>query len=262
MKKDLLETIFASEKRKNVLLMLLEGPAEMETFLRSIKTTRQALLPQIRVLEESNLVRQKKDIYELTTIGKLIAEEMKPLIGTLGVFDSSMDYWGEREMGFIPPHLLLRLREIGPCTVVSNIPPAESYSPSKQAVESGKRSKSQISVTTFLFPNFPSILADFKQQGVKMCLVVSPELLEKMRQTRDDKYRGLLNSDTVDIFVYRGRMDFMAFGYNDFSFMMRMFTKTGEPDQKYVISSSPSALEWGKELFNHYLKDAVPVTEI
>lgn len=262
MKKDLLDTIFASEKRKNVLLMLLEGPTEMEAFLRSLKTTRPALLPQVRVLEESNLVRHKNDTYELTTIGKLITEKMKPLIGTLDVFDSDMDYWGERKMSFLPPHLFLRIREIGPCTVVSNIPPTETCAPSAQAVESGKRSKSQTSVATFLFPNFPSILAGFKQHGVKMSLVVSPELLERMKQTRDDKYRDLLNSDAVDIFVYPGRMDFMAFGYNDFSFMMRMFTRTGEPDQKYVISSSPSALEWGKELFNHYLKDAVPVTEI
>lgn len=262
MKKDLLDIIFASEKRKNVLLLLLEGPAEMEIFLRSLKTTRQALLPQIRILEESNLVKQKDSIYELTTIGKLIAEKIKPLLGTLDVFDSGIDYWGERKMDFIPPQLLLRLRDICPCTVVSNIPPTEICAPSAQAVESGKRSKGQTSVATFLFPNFPSILAGFKQHGVKMSLVVSPELLERMKQTRDGKYRDLLNSDTVDIFVYPGSMDFMAFGYNDFSFMMRMFTRTGEPDQKYVISSSPSALEWGKELFIHYMKDAVQVTEI
>lgn len=262
MKKDLLDTIFASEKRKNVLLMLLEGPAEMETFLKSLKTTRQALLPQIRVLEESKLVGHKGDTYELTTIGKLIAEKMKPLIGTFEVFDSGMDYWGEREVSFIPPHLLIRLREIGPCTVVSNIPVTENCAPSKQAVESGKRSKVQTSVTTFLFPNFPSILADFKQHGVEMCLVVSTELLEKLKQTRDEEYRDLLNSGVVNIFVYPGKMDFMAFGYNDFSFMMRMFTRTGDPDQKYVMSSSSSALEWGRELFEHYMKDAVPVTEI
>jgi predicted transcriptional regulator len=56
MKKPLLDVIFASEKRKNVLLVLQEGPKQMETLLESLGTIRQALLPQIRILEEHYLV--------------------------------------------------------------------------------------------------------------------------------------------------------------------------------------------------------------
>ncbi|TGC06499.1 hypothetical protein CUN85_12890 [Methanolobus halotolerans] len=66
----MLDVIFASEKRKNVLLMMHDGPQDMETILKSLKTTRQALLPQIKVLEKHNLISHSNDTYKLTTMGK------------------------------------------------------------------------------------------------------------------------------------------------------------------------------------------------
>ena len=70
MKKTLIDVIFASEKRKAVLLLLKEEPKETQDILKSLDTTRQALLPQMKVLEEHHLVSHYNDTYELTTIGK------------------------------------------------------------------------------------------------------------------------------------------------------------------------------------------------
>jgi predicted transcriptional regulator len=108
MKKSLLDVIFMSEKRKGVLLLLQKGAQEMEDLLVSLKTTRQALLPQIRVLEDHYLVAHYKDVYELTTIGKLIVDEMKPLVDTITVLDSDINYWGSHNLDFIPSLLLQR----------------------------------------------------------------------------------------------------------------------------------------------------------
>ena len=46
MKKSLIDVLFMSEKRKRVLLLLQDGTKEMEDILKSLDTTRQALLPQ------------------------------------------------------------------------------------------------------------------------------------------------------------------------------------------------------------------------
>lgn len=77
MKKSLLDVLFMSEKRRRVLLLLQDGTKEMEDILKSLDTTRQALLPQIRILKEHCLIDHYDDTYELTTIGKLIVDDIK-----------------------------------------------------------------------------------------------------------------------------------------------------------------------------------------
>ena len=91
--KPLLDVICKSEKRKGALLLLQDGAKEMEEILKSLDTNRQALLPQIRVLEEHYLVNHQNDVYKLTTIGKLLVDEMVPLLDIIEVLDIDIDYW-------------------------------------------------------------------------------------------------------------------------------------------------------------------------
>lgn len=263
MKKPLHDVMFASEKRKKTLLLLKDGSKEMGVILQSLNTTREALLPQIRILENSYLIQHKgRDAYELTTIGKILIDKITPFIDTLEVLDNDIDYWGQHDLDFIPPHLLKRLHELELCTVMTSIPSTEVWEPSKFVVEKSKESKYQCSVTTFLFPNFPSILEYFKKHGVKMSLVVSPELLLKIKQEMNDDFRDLLIGEPNQVYVYPKKMGFMSFGHNDFCFMMRLLTKTGDYNQKYVVFSSPSALQWAEELFEYYLNQSTRVIDL
>ncbi|TGC08897.1 helix-turn-helix transcriptional regulator [Methanolobus halotolerans] len=261
MKRPLLDVIFASEKRKNVLFLLQEGPQEMESLLKSLDTTRHSLLPQVRILEEHHLVDHSQDSYELTITGKLMIDRMNPLVGTIDLFDTDVDYWGSHDFGFIPPPLLNWLHEIIPCEVVSNTSPTEVYNPNKNVVEKAKHSKLQNSVTTFLFPNFASILADFNKNGVKMCLIVSEELLSKIKNEMEE-VKNLLNNGLNEVFLYPKEMNFASFGTNDFCFMMRTLTKKGDYDLKYLMACNTSAIKWGNELFEYYLKDSIPINKV
>ncbi len=239
--------------------MLMKGPSKMDTILKSLDTSRPALIPQMKILEEHYLIIESNDTYKLTNIGNLIIDEIAPAINIIDIFDDDLEYWGTHDLDFIPQHLLKRINEIKPYTVMSNIPLTEISEPSKTALNSAKTSKYQTSVTTFLFPKFPSILADFKENGVHMCLVVSEKLLSKIKEEKDEELRKLLNDDLNKIYLYPEKMNFMSFGHNEHSFMMRLLTKEGNYDHNYVIAYGPSALKWGKELFDYYLKDSIQV---
>jgi predicted transcriptional regulator len=76
------------------------------------------LLPQIRILKEHHLVSHDRDIYELTTIGKLIVDEMSPLLDTVNFFEVDIDYWGTHNLDFIPPHLWKRIGELEFCRFI------------------------------------------------------------------------------------------------------------------------------------------------
>lgn len=263
MKKPLHNVIFASDKRKKTLLLLKDSSKEMGVILQSLNTTREALLPQIRILENSYLIQHKgRDAYELTTIGKILIDKITPFMDTLEILDNDIDYWGQHDLNFIPLHLLKRLHELELCTVMKNVPLTEVFEPDKLVVEKSKESKFQSSVTTFLFPNFPSILTDFKKHGTNMLFVISEELLVKIKRDMDDDLRNFLISEPNQVYVYPKKMGFVSFGHNEFCFIMRLLTKTGDYDYEYVVAHSASALEWGKELFEHYLKQSTRVTDL
>ncbi|MDD4247946.1 MAG: ArsR family transcriptional regulator, partial [Methanosarcina sp.] len=56
MNPNLLDLILFSEKRKDFLLLLKEGPKNAQEILDRLQVPRTALLPQIKKLKEQNLV--------------------------------------------------------------------------------------------------------------------------------------------------------------------------------------------------------------
>jgi predicted transcriptional regulator len=164
MKKPLLDVIFASEKRKKILILLKDGAQEMETILSSLNTTRQAVLPQIRILEEHYLVAHYDDTYELTTIGKLIVDEMVSLVGTLEAFDVDIDYWGTRRLDFLPPHLLKKMSELRNCKII-NPPITELYSLHK-SFNPESMPRSVYIVTTIFYPDFYLIIEEMLENDL------------------------------------------------------------------------------------------------
>jgi predicted transcriptional regulator len=261
MKKPLLEVVFASEKRKQVLLLLHSEAKEMEELLKALGTTRTALLPQMKILEKHYLVSHEKDIYELTNIGKLIVKEIAPLINTADALDVDIDYWGTRNLSFIPHHLLKRISVLGKCNIVT---PSltEIYDAHQEYHESCMKSKSVFAVTNFLYPDFDDRFARFIENDTTCTIVISKILFSQLKNDRHSNFEKLVRSDLIYFFIYPYEMDFFSFGYNDYHFVISPFKHDEKFDSKYLLCSGPEALEWGKELFDHYFKDSTPITEI
>jgi predicted transcriptional regulator len=260
MKKPLLDVIFMSEKRKNALLLLQDGAQEMEYLLKSLNTTRQAFLPQIRILEEHHLVTHDKDIYELTTIGKLIVDDMFPLLSTLNVLDVDIEYWGTHQLDFIPPYLLQRINELGPCDLIK-IGLHEIFEEDKQFTKEAKMSKSVYTMSSFVFPNFEQTFSELIANNVNIFIIISKELYEKLISDNPERSQALIDNPNIHLSVYPNRFDFLSVSINDYSCMLKLLTEQGVSDNKRVICSSDSAISWGKELFEYYLKNSIPIIE-
>jgi predicted transcriptional regulator len=261
MKKPLLDIVFMSEKRKGALLLLRDGAKEMEYLLRSLGTNRQALLPQIRILENHYLVEHSRDTYELTTIGRMVVDKMVPLLKNVETFDNDIDYWGTRSLSFIPPHLLKRIDALEKSKVI--IPAlAEMHDAHQEYHESCMKSNSVFAVTTFLYPDFDDRFARFIESNITLNMVISKDLYNKLKRERYYDIKKALSSNLIHFSIYPGEMDFLSFGHNDCHFVITPLNDTGEFDNRYLLCSGQEALEWGKELFDYYLKDSIPITEL
>jgi predicted transcriptional regulator len=114
----LLDLILLSEKRMNILLLLLEGPLDMETIKKTLNANETSIQPQVKKLKEQNLIVQEKNLYGLSEIGKIVAMKMKPLLDTFSVLEENTDYWIDRDTREVPHFLLRRINELVHCTTI------------------------------------------------------------------------------------------------------------------------------------------------
>ncbi|MCG8514488.1 MAG: hypothetical protein MI740_10120, partial [Halanaerobiales bacterium] len=205
-KKSLVDVVFASEKRKNMLLLLHDGPKEMDFILESLEVRRQALLPQIKILEDYHLLSRVHDTYKLTVIGRLVVDKIKPLQDIINVFDNDINYWGTRKLDQIPNELLKTISKLGKCDVVSpclsdiySVP--DIYSVTKETSETiGKSTREPIvsnyygAIATFLYPNTDEIVAKLLACNIDVNLIISEDLLDKIRTDFYSSFAELLEN--------------------------------------------------------------------
>ena len=70
MELQLIDTIFFSDKRKNLLLLLKDGPKTIEEIKTGLEVSSSPIMAQIRILFKDGLLVQNGDSYELSVKGK------------------------------------------------------------------------------------------------------------------------------------------------------------------------------------------------
>ncbi|WP_406657519.1 winged helix-turn-helix domain-containing protein [Methanolobus sp. ZRKC2] len=261
MKIPLLETLGICEDRMNLLLLLYNGPMKKRKILESLEISSQALVPTIRTFEHNNIVVNHDGTYELTSIGKLIVDEIIPFLETLEFLESNFDYLAEHKLDFIPFYLLKRLRELYPYTILRPTF-SETLEFNKQLEETTDASKTFYIVTSLLLPSFPAFFSKWISEGVEISMIVSEELFEKIQSNNLLFFNELLAKEQMDFLVYPGNMGFQNFILNDYCFSWHLLSKTGNVSGEQLISCNQNALEWGKELFEYYKQCSNPVTSI
>lgn len=261
MRRLLLEIIFMSEKRKNLLLLLRDRPREMGEILRVLDVTRHALLPQIKILSENGLVIKEKDMCSLTEIGEIIVEDMIPLVGTLTVLEHNYDYWTEHELSSIPLHLLRRIRELGCCKVIE--PDLNSmFELNKDMVEQALKSKFVKGATAFLHPSYPSVFLDFIKNNIGVSVILTEAAIEKLKADYRPELRSFLNSGKGKLYVYPDNMELASLFITEMFMMICLFDSKGRYDRKDLLFCNADAVHWGQELFEYYLLKSDQITEV
>ncbi|WP_342304353.1 winged helix-turn-helix domain-containing protein [Methanolobus sp. ZRKC5] len=257
----MIDVIFASEKRKNMLLLLQDGPKEMKTILKSLKTTRTALLPQVKILRNHFLVTQSGDVYELTTMGKVVVDETKPFLETIDALDQNEEYLASHNIDCIPNNLLKRINEIKDCEIIE---PSllNTYEVNKIFSEMANKSNSLFFVVTFMHPDFPLIMSDYAKRNIKVSMILNKELFEKHKNEWYDEFKHFLGCENIKYYVCEKDIELLPLSISDQRFVLRLLSKNNEFSNKQLYCYNPKARQWSKDLFNYYLKDSTAITEI
>lgn len=262
MEDSLLDLIFLSEKRKCILIFLLEGPKNINTIKKVLKASATSVQPQIKMLREKHLVVQENDLYKLSELGKIIAEKMKPLLDTLSVLEENVDYWAGRDMSKIPPFLLRRLYELGHFITVE--PQIEHmFEMIPDYVKNTEKAERLEAFVSYFHPLFPSFYLGLAEKGKSVSLIL-PELILK-RWVEDDyreQTRQFLKMENTRLLVCKDCEKIPTVVVADNFMGIALFPIDTVFDRKYVISFEPSALAWGKELYDYYEQSSEQIQDI
>ena len=261
MENSLLDLILLSEKRTNVLLLLLEGPKDIETIKKRLNASATSIQPQVKKLKEQNLIIQEKNLYRLSEIGKIVADKMKPLLDTVSVLEENADYWADRDMSEIPPFLLRRINEFGHCTLIEPqidrifelIPGYIDYAEKATRLEAA---------IPYFHPLFPSFYLKIAENGVSVSLILPETILRRWVDDYREQTEKFLKIECSKLFVCTDCERIPAITSADNFMAIALFPKNAVFDRKYVICFEPGALAWGKELYDYYEQCSERICEI
>jgi len=255
---ELIETIFLSEKRENLLLMLLNNPADIKTIDSTLAVTSSSILPQIKKLREVGFIdKNENGAYELTSIGRLVVENMKPLSSMLKVFDVACEYWDKRDLTTIPDELLDNIGSLGNIQLI--VPDLDHmYELQDDFLNNMQMSNKVSSVLSLYHPDNLDLFNKLDTAGVSMEIILTESVLERMLSDSEKEMEAFLSSKNTIILVCEDTIKPPSFSVTDNFIYMSLFNIQGRYDHHDIMSFEASALEWGIMLLEHYKSLSTP----
>ncbi len=259
MKTELISTVFLSEKRKNTLIMLLNGPATIDEIKQSINGTTSAIMAQVKILLEQGLIEQEDDEYRLTYIGQIVLKKIKPLIETLNVVEGNKEFWDSRDLAAVPENLLDRIGDLG--EVIIHEPDLNHlFEPPKELLTSLKQTKNVCTFYSYFCPTCPNNYSELAKKEVNYNLILTKPVYERLRDEYTCQYDAIMESQNSHLYICDENIITPgAISVTDNLLLLSFFNKKGFFDHKKVISFEESAREWGREFFMHYKQFAEEV---
>ncbi len=251
----LVNTVTFSEKRKNLLIFLINGPKTLDEIRTSLKVTSTGMIPQIRKLEKQNLIRSEGKRYALTETGSVIAEVFSSFLKTAEIIEKYSNFWSSHDIKAIPKHLLRRIYELRNCELIEcNL--SEIHESHKGFLDSISKSKKIMGISPILHQSYPSFFLQSAQNGSEISLILTREVLDKLKNEYADTLKKFLAIPTTRLYESHQHIK-LACVVTDCYLNISLYFKNGDYDiQRDIVSSDHSAIKWGEDLFNHYLSES------
>lgn len=272
MRSSLIDTLFLSEKRKDLLLFLYDGTKSSDEIKEAFDFPWKSMIPQINKLVEWDLITYNKGSCSLSTMGKVVVGNMEQFLMTLEAHEKYRSYWLKHDLKPIPEKLLFRIGELGDCDICEPEIPYifEQQEETLQRINGSKRIMAFISVydpTQFI------IYSELMEKGTYVDLIMTSDIhrmiidetsptintmltdnpiFTSLREEYKKEIDFLLKGKISNIFVYKGNVKPLNVIVSDNYFSLALPDINGKYDNATISSSGMSAVSWGKELFEHY----------
>jgi predicted transcriptional regulator len=250
----LLNIISASDKRRNLLILLNREPREWDEIRQILNVTSTGMLPQIKILEEEHLIARNGRKFFLTPMGKVMSTQMEPLVRTLEVLDKNRKFWREHDLSVLPHEILLTIGDLGDYDIVEV--PDEDFFNVNPFLENIAQAKTIKGIAHTVHPKYPRFFLTLAKNGVDSSLILTPGVYRVIKEKYRDLLEEWLECGNAHLYVPDNEIKF-SFVVTDRNVSLSFFYNSGAFDSKRdVVSVDPSARRWGETIFSYYQKQS------
>lgn len=257
----LIDLVFRSDKRKNLLMLLDSGSKNIDEIKDALDVTATSILPQIKKLIDNDLIVQEDKMYKLTVLGEFIIKKIKPLISALEVVEKNNSYWTSHDLNAIPRHLLERISELGDCILIE--PDLNHiYEPSPKIIENMSNAKRASTFASYFNPAYLPLYVELGRKDAELSLNFTQSVWDYLSSEQANTINELMDMDNVSLYVSKEGIKLTEVTVTDRIMLLGLFDKNGKFDQQFIMSFEPSALSWGQELFDYFKRLSRQVNKI
>jgi len=262
MNSQLLELIFLSGKRKDLLLFLNSGPKTIEELKKHLNASSVAVLPQLKKLRDDSLVFKTENVYILSPLGIAIAGRMQEMVSLLKVFDNCYEYWANHAIECIPTSLRSRIGALESCTFSEPPDRTHFFEPHREFVENLAISRRISGIASIFHPLYPSFFRTFATKGVDISILVTRSVYERVKEEYRTELREYLNFENACFYVCDEKIEFSHVVTDSFLSLNLPFSNGIYDQNKDVMCFDSLALQWGEDLFAYYRDISEKITKI
>jgi predicted transcriptional regulator len=177
----------------------------------------------------------------------------------LNSLNKNREFWLSHQIDGIPQPFLERIGELRDSEIVKSghrdlLKVVSTY------LELVRKSKEVKGVSPVFLPQFPRFVEKLTNKGVDTYLVMTNEVLESVLGALDEKHReklrDTLRKDNFGLWVTDTNVK-VAFTVTDSILSLGLFSNNGTYDPNVdLVSHNKEAINWGRELFEYYRKEA------
>lgn len=260
MKQSLINLILFSDRRKDLLFLLKEEPKDIDTIKEILEVDAGSIQPHIKKIRDAHLITEKKKVYRLSEIGKIIVENLEPFLNTIEVLEVNEDYWKTHDLTSIPDFLLERIDELEHCELLE--PDVEHMLETpKTFLENILSSKEVFTFVSYFHPEAPSLYAKLVKNGTRLTLCMTENVIERLYSNFPEEAGRLSRNKNSKLFVCKKPVPIPLIVVTDRFLAFKLFENDGKFRDQLLTSTRKRALSWGKELFWHCMQVAEPLEE-
>ena len=242
-----------SELKLKILLNLLNGERKIAELRSGVETRDTTILHILEEFGDLGLTTKTQGVYKLSSLGIIEAKIFKEYLSTAEVIEKFKDFWLSHNVDIIPAHLLQNMGALKDSTLIRT-EASELGIVHKTFIETLKTAKKLRGISPIFHSDFISLFGQLLDQGCKIELVVSSEILGKITGFVDfELVKKYLIEDQLRVFLKDDLK--IALALSEHSFSLGLFALSGMYDDNTdLLSDSKEAIEWGEHLFDDVVK--------
>lgn len=247
--------LFRSELKLDILSSLLSGEKRLSALREELGSSGSTIIHALNDLETMRLAQRAGKHYRLTSLGIIEARLVEEVSSTVEVLEMFQDFLLRHDVTAVPSHLLRRMGALRDSTLIQNDATEldKVHLNFKQLLLTSRRVRG---VSPIFHPDFVGTFQLLLSEGATVDLILSREVLDKTL-TLADKGQMLDYVERDKLRIFLADEPRVALTVTENSFSMGFFSRDGGYDySRDLVSNSRSAIEWGEELFQHFLIEA------